>query len=289
MAEEILISAYELRSNLAGFRALGDLHHNLSEYSGTQIEINCGRLNWMDAHLGSPLQTILQHSRRRGNKHSLTNLDDSIRTILRKNHTLKISHPDTNHTTMPVTYFALDEEVDFANYTRLHMARREMPKMSTALQGKFYEGIDELFANCSLHSRSETKIVVCGQFFPRIEKLAFTISDGGVGIEGSLQRAGFKFESASLAIDWAMQPKNTSRHGDIPGGLGLRLLREFVEANDGKLTVASTEGFWIQSGDRIVTKPLRRPFPGTSVILEINTSDKKQYGLKEKTDPLNIW
>ncbi|KNY18488.1 hypothetical protein AKG11_05080 [Shinella sp. SUS2] len=86
-----------------------------------------------------------------------------------------------------------------------------------------------------------------------------------------------------------MQSNNTSRKGDIPGGLGLRLLREFVEANNGKLTVASTKGVWIQSGSDVVKGSLRNPFPGTSVILEINTADKKRYDLKQVTDPRNIW
>lgn len=289
MTVKISIPANELCANFSGFRTLSDLHHELSEYADETIEIDCAQLRWIDANLGSPLLTVLEQSRLRKNKHSFANLLPDVRTILRKNHTLKITHPDTNHTTIPVTFFALDEEVKFANYTREHMARREMPQMTEALEKKFYEAIDELFANCSLHSRSGVKTIVCGQFFPKIEKLAFTITDGGIGIEGSLKRAGLKFESATAAIDWAMQPKNTSRHGDIPGGLGLRLLREFVEANRGKLTVASTDGLWIQSADEIVMRPMRRPFPGTSVTLEINTADKKRHGLKEKTDPRNIW
>ena len=43
--------------------------------------------------------------------------------------------------------------------------------------------------------------------------------------------------SASKAIEWAMEENTTTRLGDIPGGLGLAIIREFVELNGGKLTV----------------------------------------------------
>ena len=293
MAEVVTISipleAIELRSDYSGFRTLAELNAKLIRFQNEAIQIDCSTLSWVDAHLAAPLMTVVNHSKAKGNTHQLTHLPEKIRLILMKNQLLKARAVDSNHTTMPVTHFRLDEEVEFANYTRQHMNRREMPRMSAALQGKFYEGIDELFANSALHSKSPIAVTVAGQFFPRTEKLAFVISDGGRGVDGSLRAAGYNFSTPDEAIDWAMQPNNTSRQGYIPGGLGLRLLRDFVEANHGKLTVASTKGIWIQSGREVVKRSMRRDFPGTAVVLEINTSDKKRYDLKKATDPRNIW
>jgi hypothetical protein len=89
--------------------------------------------------------------------------------------------------------------------------------MSPALTGKFFEGIDELFANSALHSKSKLPITVCGQFFPKSRLLDFAIVDGGRGIGGSVSSTGRRFSDEASAIDWAMQPGNTTRAGDIPG------------------------------------------------------------------------
>lgn len=290
MSVIVPLEAHELRTGHSAFRALGELYHAIAQVRNEAIEIDCRQLSWIDAHLAAPLMTIVHQSSIRGNRHSLRNLKDDIKLILSKNGTFANQRAvDTNHTTMPVTHFDLHEEVAFANYTRTHVARKEMPKMSRALQGKFFEGIDELFANSSLHSKAEVKVSASGQFFPRTNRLSFVISDGGIGIDGSLRNAGITFDNAVKAIDWAMQPNNTSRQGDIPGGLGLRLIRDFVEANNGSLTVASSGGVWSQVGRDVSMKTIRRPFPGTAVVLEINTSDQKQYDLKRAPDPRNIW
>jgi hypothetical protein len=53
----------------------------------------------------------------------------------------------------------------------------------------------------------------------------FVLTDGGRGIPGSV-RGSFPDRKLSDAdaISWAMEPFNTTRQGDIPGGLGSKLL-----------------------------------------------------------------
>lgn len=165
-----------------------------------------------------------------------------------------------------------------------------MPKMSKALQAKIFEAVDELFANCALHSKSPLRVVTAGQFFPRTHRLAFAISDGGRGVDGSLRASKISFTSPTDAIDWAMEGNNTTRKGDIPGGLGLKLLRRFIERNQGKLTVVSNAGYWCQEAARVRRAVLRNPFPGTAVILEISTSDRNSYDLAGAAPrPEDIW
>ena len=77
--------------------------------------------------------------------------------------------------------------------------------------------------------------------------------------------------------------------GDIPGGLGLTLIREFVELNGGVLAVAFDKGFWRQDGSDVTMDGMRMPYPGTSIDLEIDSADTKQYNVKLQTDPNNIW
>ena len=190
---------------------------------------------------------------------------------------------------MPLTEFQTTAGVDFSHYARTHLRRPEMPSMTAALLGKFYEGIDELFANSSLHSQTQRQICVGGQFFPRIENLCFVIADGGRGIDGAYSaKFGAAIRSAD-AIEWAMQPGNTTRQGDVPGGLGLKLIRSFVEQNGGRLTIVSNDGYWCQSGTRVQRLSMHAPFPGTAVIFEIVTSDRKRYDLAAAPDPRDIW
>lgn len=291
MTETIVIpfGAYELRTDFRGFDALASLHARLSEHQSQRIGIDCGKLSWMDGHLSAPLMTVVSHARQRGNSVGLLNLPENVRLILKKNGLLVDRAVDNYQTTIPVQQFGLNDEIKFADYSRRHLRRKEMPKMTDALLGKIHEAIDELFANCALHSRSPVQVVATGQFFPRGERLAFAISDGGRGIDGSLKSAGITYNTPEDAIDWAMQSNNTSRQGDIPGGLGLKVLRDFIGLNNGNLTVISNRGVWRQAGSDVQKWRLRSPFPGTSVTLEIMTNDKHTYGLKSSPDPRDIW
>lgn len=290
MAKVVIpFKAYHLRTERSGFEALAVLHAGLSPYSDDDIEIDCSKLSWFDAHLAAPFMTVMNHSRAKSNRISLTGLAENVSLILRKNGMLDRKANDAYHTTIPVTAFKLDEEIKFADYSRKNLARKEMPKMSSALLSKFFEGVDELFANCALHSKSPISVVAAGQFFPRGERLAFAISDGGRGIDGSLRASGMTYSSPEDAIHWAMESNNTTRQGYIPGGLGLKLLREFIAKNKGKLTVASSAGLWSQTGAELIKSRLSKPFPGTVVIMEIVTSDRNIYDLKMSTDHRNIW
>lgn len=73
--------------------------------------------------------------------------------------------------------------------------------MSKGLREKFLEGLDELFANSSLHSKSTTPVFSGGQFFPNKDRLTFVISDGGRGISGSLEAAGKAFPTDAKSIE----------------------------------------------------------------------------------------
>ena len=110
-----------------------------------------------------------------------------------------------------------------------------------------------------------------------------------LGRPGSLRASGIRTRSDSDSIAWAMVPYNTTRAGDIPGGLGSKVLRDFVELNRGRLLIASAGGFWCQKGSVVSKIQLPNQYPGTAVILEINTSDKNSYDLASGPNPAEIW
>jgi len=74
-----------------------------------------------------------------------------------------------------------------------------------------------------------------------------------------------------------LKPGNTTRTGDIPGGLGLKRLRDFIQQNDGQLHIVSGNGCWIQRDGKLDTMALSCPFNGTLINLSFNTLDDNLY------------
>ena len=108
--------------------------------------------------------------------------------------------------------------------------------------------------------------------------------DLGIGFKDNINSIkNFNF-TAQEAIGWAVDEKNTTKLGRIPGGLGLKLLREFIEFNTGKMLIVSDNGYWEQKTDEITRGDLAFPFPGSIVNLEFNTADTKEYYLAEETN-----
>lgn len=283
------ISSSRIEATIGGYAALANLHNDLLGKAAGEITVDFSTVSWMDAHMASGLRVIACHADSRGQSIRIYGMDPRISTILRKNGFLAGPLSDTYATTMPSTLFQLDEGVSFAEYARRHLSHPSMPKMTVPLQRKFFEGIDEIFANCSLHSRSVHPISVCGQFFPKRRQLGFSISDGGQGILASYVQWANTPSTACDAIDWAMQRNNTTRIGDIPGGLGLAVIRDFVRLNRGRLVVASDKGYWRQDGGQITSADMKNAFPGTSISMEIDCSDTTQYDLTAEANPNDIW
>jgi len=161
--------------------------------------------------------------------------------------------------------------------------------MTPGLRKKFQENIFEIFSNAVIHSQTKMGIYSCGQFFPRRHRLDFSIADLGIGIRGVLkQKAGLDYP-AEQAIEWAMTGNNTTKTGSVPGGLGLKLLREFITLNRGRIQIVSDKGYWELKGDQVAFNNFMHPFPGTVVTIEINTADKKSYCLTSEISPDQIF
>lgn len=286
---EISLGSREVHADFLGFRALAKLNAELELHANERVHVDCKDLRWFDAQLGAVLHTVVSHAQQRGSEILLKNLPKSIRAILRKNGTLKEKMQDTYRTTIKVTKFKLDEEVRFASFVKDSFTRKNVPEMGESLARKFFEGLDELFANCSLHSKSLVPVFAGGQFFPTASKLCFTLSDGGRGIHGSLKAAGKHFDEDKDAVAWAMEKTHSARAGDIPGGLGLWILQEFVAMNGGRLVICSHEGYWEKKGNEFTVRRLGARFPGTVASLEINTADRHKYELDELVSPTEIW
>jgi signal transduction histidine kinase len=233
--------------------------------------------------LGNQLNTI-----------QLMNIPPAVETILSKNGFLsnygRVKLPDTYGTTIPYQRFDVKDDRYFAGYIEREFVHRpEMPNMSPGLIKKFRESVFEIFSNAVLHSQTQLGIFSCGQYFPKKHLLDFSVADLGIGIRQNVRdRAGLDLP-ADDAIVWATKGRNTTKRGSIPGGLGLKLLKEFVALNGGRLQIVSDAGYWCLHKDQDQVARLSAPFPGTVVTLEINTSDTRSYALSSELRESDIF
>lgn len=284
----------EIRHSLTGFQALVALYDQTKDCLFEEIQIDMTRVGWFDADMCAAFGAILYRLGDNVNTLLLTNIPSNVEKILSKNGFLsnygREKIPDTWGTTIPYQRYDAKDDRYFADYIEKEFIRRsEMPKMSAGLVKKFRESVFEIFSNAVIHSGTKLGIFSCGQYFPRRDTLDFSVADLGVGIRKNVEDNLGRVLSAEDAIDWATQGTNTTKRGRIPGGLGLKLLSEFIKLNGGRLQIVSDQGYWCLEQGGIRKTSLKDSFPGTVVSIEINTSDVRSYCLKTELSEADIF
>ena len=284
----------EIRHDKAGFEALISLYGQTKDCLFDDIDVDMSRAIWFDADMCAAFGAILYHLSANLNTVNLTDITPDVAKILSKNGFLsnyggeKI--PDRWGTTIPYQRFDVKDDRYFAGYIENEfMQRSEIPAMSPGLQKKFRESIFEIFSNAVLHSQTKMGIFSCGQFFPKRDRLDFSVADLGIGIRRNVkENAGLDFAPED-AIIWATEERNTTKRGQIPGGLGLKLLCQFIDLNEGCIQIVSDAGYWRREKGKNSTARLSLPFPGTVVSVEINTADKQSYALASELSETDIF
>lgn len=258
------------------------------------IEIDMSATNWFDADMCAAYGAILYRLGWSLNDITLAKLPQAVERILSKNgfltHYGRESITDSWKTTIAYKRFDADDSQLFAEYVeREFLQRNEMPSMTSALQKRFRTSIFEIFSNSVIHSETRLGIFTCGQYYPKSHRLDFSMADLGIGIRKKVEDH-LKTEIApEEAIAWATQERNTTKRGPIPGGLGLKLLREFVDLNGGSIQIVSDAGYWRRQNCETHKAHMPHSFPGTVVTLEINTADSKNYMLSSERTSADLF
>ena len=284
----------EISHDRASFEALARLHAQTKECFLDNIEIDMNETHRFDADMCAALGAIFYGLGNNLNTVNLVNLRYPVEQILSKNgflsHYGRVEIPDHWGTT--ISYQRFDDKDDhyFIRYIEDEFIHRpEIPRMSGELLKKFRESIFEIFSNAVLHSRTQLGIFSCGQFFPSQNRLNFTVADRGVGIRQNIRDYEGLNLSPEQAIVWATEGNTTTKRDNVPGGLGLKLLGEFIDLNKGCIEIVSDAGYWQRRNGKIVTKLLNYPFPGTIVSVEINAADTHSYLLTSEMDAKDIF
>ena len=247
---------------------------------------------WFAANMCATLGGILDIFSDNINTIKFDYIAPDIEKILLKNDFLSyfghIRIIDNHHTTIRFLKLKLTDGKYFNNYVVEELiGRAELPQMSNLVKGKITEAIYEIFVNAQIHSESK-HIYTCGQFFPRDNKIEFTIVDTGIGFKRKVNDRFGSNLSSIQAIEWATKDRNTTKIG-VTGGIGLALLKEFIEKNGGKMQIISDDGFY-QFGEKGEEMQLfKGSFPGTIVNLQFRTNDNSSYMLKGELDTNDIF
>ncbi|MHB9027044.1 MAG: ATP-binding protein [Armatimonadota bacterium] len=288
---------YSLQGNIQsshlGYQKLTALAAVLQDAWLDDIDIDLRDVRWFDANMCAPLGALLYRAGSASNTVRLHNINPNIEHVLARNGFLsaygRSKLPDHFGTAIPYQRFEVKDERAFAAYVEQGFSGMSLPAMTPGLQKKFRESIHEIFSNAVLHSQTRLGIFACGQFFPNDHRLDFSIADLGIGIRANVTRKLGSAMSDIDAIGWAVEHRNTTKTGAIPGGLGLKLLRDFIKVNQGRMEIVSARGYWMQHKDQVTLQELEAPFPGTVVNIEIDMADQTSYCLASEVHPEDIF
>jgi hypothetical protein len=280
-------------SDYDGYSCFIELYQLIKKMLFDDITIDFDKTEWFDANLLAILGSILNKAQNDLNTIRIINLKPKVLKIFSKNHFLsnfggeKIE--DYYGTTIKYKRFKATDEKLFKVYLDNELlSKKELPKMTIALRKKVNESIFEIFNNAIIHGASKD-IFSCGQYYPANSKLDFTIVDLGKTIKGNVNKYLGKKLSGSETIEWAILEGNTTKVGDIPGGLGLSLIRSFLKLNFGKIQILSADGYWYQERDQTRSLLFVQRFDGTMVNLEFNIADQNEYCLSNEIKSEDIF
>ena len=249
---------------------------------------------WFSANMSAALGAVLDAFTSRLNEIQFDYLSPKIEAVLLKNDFLtyygKQRAIDVNNTTIKFQKLKPTDGKYFKNYVIEELIEghnADLPKMSSGVKEKIVEAIYEIFVNAQIHSETQF-IYTCGQFFPNKNKIEFTIVDSGIGFKEKINRRFNSNLTTMQAIKWAVQDKKTTKKG-VSGGIGLALLKEFVEKNKGKMQIVSDDGFYQFDCEGEIVQEFKGNFPGTIVNLQFRTDDRNNYSLKSEIDINDIF
>ncbi len=259
------------------------------EFSGIHLELS----TFFSANMSAVLGAILDKFTSNLNEINF-NIDSSINQILLKNDFLtyygKKRKTDNNKTTIKYQKLKPSDGKYFKKYVieeLIEFHTTDLPRMSNGVKEKIVEAIYEIFVNAQIHSATDF-IYTCGQFFPKLNKIEFTIVDTGIGFKNRINKSFSSNLNATQAIRWAVQDRKTTKKG-VSGGIGLALLKEFIEKNKGKMQIVSNEGFYQFDYKGEEVKAFEGEFPGTIVNLQFKTDDNSDYLLNSEININDIF
>ena len=280
---------YRIDSDQQGFASLANIYQQVKPRQFETIQLDFQKTTWFDANMLAMLGAIMESAWT--NDLDIVNLRPEQEKIFKKTRYSYFggeSLPDRYKTTVEYRKSKVSEIGSFERYLEKKLlAHQGIPSMSALLRKKIKESILEIFNNAKMHGNCEF-VFSCGQYYPRKGRLDFTIVDIGNTIRKNVRDYSKCKVSGKKAIEWAVSERTTTKKGNIPGGLGFTVIRDFLCKNGGKIQVASADGYWYEEGCTSRSEDLSDDFGGTAVNLEFNVNDQCSYCLTSEIEDTEI-
>jgi len=274
-------------SNYEGYQSLIKLNHSVMNSNDREVVLNFKNNTWFEANLFAILGAIRSSAEDQKKTVVLKNMGVDLQKVLIRNKFLSDSEsnlPDAKETIITFQKFTPYKDIEFMDYILNELlSKPDFPKHSKLLGKKINESIFEIFENARTHGHCKY-IHTCGQYYPNdaIKRLDMTIVDMGRTIKSNVNEYLRSNKSGSEAIQWALVEGHTTKTEDVPGGLGLNIIFEFIKLNKGKVQIISSDGYWEYNENNTISELFQDSFPGTIVNIEFNLDDRDYYKLIEE-------
>ncbi|MBI0399105.1 hypothetical protein [Cyclobacterium marinum] len=249
------------------------LYNRFKNLEGIDVFLDFTRTSFVDANLCALVEAILYKLAEDCNHRFYSDMNDLknrfdvfTRNGFLKSNNLKSEPYDARHTTVKLTNFEANDADKFCNYLEYdlfaHRAFKNKPEIKDNLMGHFLE----IFANIQLHAKTELPVFACGQYYPSIEILKFTLVDLGIGFFEPISKyTKGEIDTPEKAIQWAVNGNSTKI--DAPGGLGLSVLKSFFSSDNHSMQLNSDGKCW-ENKSGLLDLGKYGEFPGTTIHLE---------------------
>ena len=274
-----------------GINALARMDCDLAAEDDGMFIVSFDEAARCDSTFCAPLAVVLARIEDREKRFEFGGLPKIVKELFSKNgfiHRLGIreSPPDPPATCVPYERFETSGIDSFLDFLEQHLEGKGLPPLDSTFSLQLLQCLGEIFVNAETHSESALGVFVCGQHYPAQQRLDLTIADAGITIPERVAKRFSKHLSPVHALEWAMKKGNTTKTA-TPGGIGLKLLRDFAREQQGSVWIASGQAFWsMREGEEFFTS-LDDPFPGTVVTLQIPT-EPTQGALPPELSVLSI-
>jgi len=240
------------------------------------------------AFLGGLIRTLQDRGCTIGAR--LKSINPTVQQNLKKNGFMKamgLQQVAGGRNTIPFREDAARDDTSYLGYLRDAWLGRGWVNVTDRVADAIANAVWETYTNAFEHGQSKVGVFSCGQFYPTNKEIALAFVDFGMGIPSSVRTV---TEASGLgdgeAIDWAFARGNTSKPGNR--GVGLDILRSFVELNRGYMDVVSHRGHLRISETGAQTLIRNHGFPGTVFNITFK-ADERRYGFKSEIDAEGIF
>ena len=274
-----------------GYEFLAELYASMQQTQSADICVDFTKCKEFDANLSAVMGAFLDKLTEDG--HSIifrSPKSPEVKRALSQNKFfsafgLKTKYEDCENY-IEYRRFGVSDTEAFKAYIDKELIQQErFPSCSDKAKLKIIESIYEIFANAVSHSGCDW-VYCCGEVHTRKGRTMLDITFVNLGrsvvenVNNYLASKGKETMDSCETLEWAFVEGHTTKQ--VPGGLGLAILKQFISMNEGTIQMISGDAMLEITGDTPTDTKLDKCFPGTIVTVEFNCDDDKTYMMTDE-------